>query len=213
MMDVLLSAYLKETQELLFRVYADEIPEADRKVRSKLSHLTAWDLLGAAMLRDFGIRHVKAARTGLEKPQLTDTPLCMNLSHCADLAVCAVSRIPVGLDAEIMRKMRENLLPRICTPEESAYILAQNDKNRAFTRIWTLKEAYGKWSGEGIRIPLETVGFRLEPHLQMTAQREENLRFIQMIRDDLHIVTVCVQAAREICIEKNNDWEIVNDGI
>lgn len=212
MSETLLSAYRNDTQELLFRVYAAEIPEADRRIRARLSHLTAWDLLSAALLEDFGIRHVRAARTGLEKPYLLNIPLHMNLSHCADLAICAVSRIPVGTDAETPRKCRENLLPRICTPEESAYILVQPDKNRAFTRIWTLKEAYGKHSGEGIRMNLHETGFRIEPHLQMLSPDVPDLRFFQMIHDNYHFVTVCLQETAEISLIKSDEWELYTDG-
>lgn len=211
-MTELLSAYTKETHLLLFRVYAQEIPAAERRERAKLSHLAAWDLLGAALYRDFGIRHIRVKRTGLEKPQLVHETLHMNLSHCAGLAVCAVGTVPVGIDAEPPRPVREALLPRMCTPEETAYILAQEDRNFAFSRIWTLKEAYGKLSGEGIRMNLQNIGFRLVPHLQLTAPELPDLRLIQLTQENRYAVSVCIRYENAFDVEKNENWEMNTNG-
>ena len=211
-MTELCSAYPKETHSLLFRVYAQEIPAAERRERAKLSHLAAWDLFGAAMLRDFGIRHIRVTRTGLEKPQLVHETLHMNLSHCAGLAVCAVGIVPVGVDAEPPRPVREKLLPRMCTPEETAYILAQEDRDFAFSRIWTLKEAYGKLSGAGIRADFRTVGFRLEPRLQMTVPEEPDLCFLQMTQENRYAVSVCIRYENALDVEKSRNWEMNING-
>ena len=54
-MKMLWSGTDPETNRLLFRVYAAEIPDTERKLRTRLSHLTALDLLSAVLLRDFGI--------------------------------------------------------------------------------------------------------------------------------------------------------------
>lgn len=211
-MTTLLSAYEKSTQMLYFRVYAQEIPETDRRSRSRASHLAAHDLLGAALLADFGIRHAQIAREGLEKPYLLEKSLHMNLSHCEGLAVCAISRQEIGVDAEPPRQMRENLLPRICTPEECAWILAQDDKNHAFTRIWTLKEAYGKYTGRGIRADFAALHFAVGAHVSIVEPAGENLRFFQLIRTKQHAVSVCVPACGDLTLEHAVGWELITDG-
>lgn len=210
-MTELLSAYDQSTQALVFRVYAQEIPETVRSLRSKISHLTAWDLFGAAMLKDFGKKHIRIVRKGMEKPYLLDDPLQMNLSHCDGLAVCAIGTVPVGIDCESPRTVRENLLPRLCTPEECAYILAQNDKNAAFTRIWTLKEAYGKWNGEGIRAGFQTIGFSLDTQLNMKEPDVPMLRFFQLLHEK-YTVSVCIQYEDGLSVKKHEKWEMITNG-
>ena len=191
-MNVLLSGYDKTTQELMFRVYLTEIPEVERSQRARLSHVIALDLLSAALCRDFGIRHGKLTRTGLEKPKLLHENLHMNLSHCADMAAAAVGRFPLGVDIETPRPVREKLLPRMCTPQETACVIAAEDSAFTFSQLWTLKESYGKYTGEGIRMQLSSVGFTLgDPPVFHSAHADE-VQFYQKILENQHVLSLCV---------------------
>ena len=198
--EILLSGFDKTTQELAFRIYCTEVPEAERRQMHKAEHFAALDLLGAALCRDFGIRHAKICRTGLDKPRLVHDSLHMNLSHCKGLAVCAVSRVPVGIDAETPRQVRDSLLPRICTPAETDWISSQDDKNLAFSRIWTLKEAYAKYTGAGIREPFSQLAFSLTDGIRFHHPDAENVRFFQLIRENHQVVTICL---------KNGVWGLI----
>lgn len=188
----LLSGYHKTAHELMFRVYLAEIPETERRLQAKLSHLTALDLLSAALCRDFGIRHGKIARAGLEKPQLLHENLHMNLSHCRGLAAAAVGRFPLGIDAETPRPVREKLLPKLCAPGEAACILAAEDRELMFSRIWTLKESYGKLTGEGIRMKLTEYEFQPGNPPVCLHPEAENYLFYQKILDNQYIISLCV---------------------
>lgn len=80
--------------------------------------------------------------------------LQFNVSHSGDLALVAVSRLPVGIDLECMIPTLDwaVLAAAHCTPPEQAYI-AGNGWNRAlarFYRVWTRKEAYLKGIGVGL---------------------------------------------------------------
>ncbi len=211
-MITLLSAYEKSTQNLVFRVYAEPIPETDRRVRNQISHLAACDLLGAALFADFGIRHVKIRREGMEKPYLLEKSLFMNLSHCKGLAVCAIAGSEIGIDAESPRRLREQILPRICTESETAWILSQEDKNLAFTRIWTLKEAYGKYTGRGIRENFAALDFSLSPEITLRGAESENLRFFQLIRENSHVVSVCVPFRGALTLTHAPEWALIGHG-
>ena len=191
-MSILLSGYEKTTQKLCFRVYLAQIPETERRLRTRCEHLTALDLLSAALYRDFGIRHAKIRRSGLKKPVLQHDSLHMNLSHCRGLAAAAVGTVPLGIDAEIPRTVRENLFPRICTPEEVAEITAADDKNFVFTRFWTLKESYAKYTGEGIGLNFSTLGFTLGNPLVFHHPAAENVMFIQQILENQSVISLCV---------------------
>ena len=193
-MTELLSGYDINTRELIFRVYAAPIPETERGRRHKISHLVALDLLGAALLRDFHIRHAMIKRIGLQKPQLIHENLYMNISHCSGLAVAAVGYVPLGVDAETPRAYKERFLPRICAPDEvSAIMQAEDaDKNLVFSRFWTLKEAYAKYTGKGIGMKFSELGFTLGDEIHFHHPDAENVQFYQLLLQKIYVVSLCV---------------------
>lgn len=77
----------------------------------------------------------------------------VNLSHGGDYAACALDSKEVGIDVEGGRQYKENVARRICSIEEMQSLSAlkkEEEKNSAFTRLWTRKESAAKLSGEGI---------------------------------------------------------------
>ncbi|MEU5088328.1 4'-phosphopantetheinyl transferase superfamily protein [Streptomyces sp. NPDC021356] len=94
--------------------------------------------------------------------------LHLSLAHTEELIAVAVSRGgPVGVDAESVtrRASFELLRAHVCTPEEAEVLAALPDaeRNARFLRLWTLKEAYTKALGQGMRRRFNAVGFRWEP--------------------------------------------------
>ena len=78
-----------------------------------------------------------------------------NLSHSQDFAIYAVcSDREVGIDLEYINPQCDvdSIAERYFLPSEQKIIsnLCDRDKYLAFYRAWTLKEAYGKATGEGI---------------------------------------------------------------
>ena len=74
-----------------------------------------------------------------------------NISHAADAIVCAVSDRPVGIDMEKKRKVNLRIINRFFAENERAFVLAgHNDQDERFTQIWTMKEAYVKYTGKGL---------------------------------------------------------------
>ncbi len=61
-----------------------------------------------------------------------------------------LSRPSVGVDIEYVREHDVKIAERFFTVEELEYIDHSFDHNENFTRIWTSKEAYGKFTGGGI---------------------------------------------------------------
>ncbi|WP_203076426.1 4'-phosphopantetheinyl transferase family protein [Falsiroseomonas ponticola] len=92
--------------------------------------------------------------------------LRFNISHTRNLVACAVARDDdVGLDVEDLtrREAGEGIAERFFAPSEAAMIAAlpRAERHEAFLRIWTLKEAFVKATGEGIAMGLENFGFTL----------------------------------------------------
>ena len=86
------------------------------------------------------------------KPFIKNCPLYFNISHCRLGAVVAVSESPVGVDVQNIGDYNKKVAERVCTEEELLLINNSPDKAKAFTRLWTLKEAAAKYDGKGIQI-------------------------------------------------------------
>lgn len=208
----LFSLYDKNTQELMFRVYALPCEKEDWTQVKRYQHYAAHDLLGAALLEDFGVRHIQIAREGLEKPKLLHDSLQFNLSHCKGLAVCAVGRGVVGVDAEPPRAVKAKLLETVLTPAERAWLAGQSAP-LAFSRLWTLKEAFTKYTGEGIRRPFAKIGFSLENGIAFHGASAEQLAFYQFFRGDDLVISLCVPAGEYRAILHNTAWNCGESGI
>ncbi|RLV08831.1 hypothetical protein CTZ27_08785 [Streptomyces griseocarneus] len=108
-------------------------------------------------------RAVRPARTHLGRPYIEGLPgLRVSLSHSGPVLAVAVSTHgPVGVDTE--RVARGTTLPpgRMCTPAEAGRLAGLREDERAaeLLRLWTLKEAYTKALGVGLRRSPRTFGF------------------------------------------------------
>jgi 4'-phosphopantetheinyl transferase len=90
-----------------------------------------------------------------------------NLSHSKDLVIYAVgwNRV-IGIDIEYHHPLSDmnNFAEQYFSPRESAYInlLSAEQKESAFFKLWTCKEAFLKANGSGLRMPLNEVEISLE---------------------------------------------------
>jgi 4'-phosphopantetheinyl transferase len=140
---------------------ADERRRADRLLRQE----DRWRFVQArAALRTILARYcgagpdaivLREGRNG--KPELERRPscrdICFNLSHSGELALLAFAvGTPVGVDVEAVRPIPEEqeLAQRFLTASERLALGAVRDRESAFLRIWTLKEALLKATGEGL---------------------------------------------------------------
>ncbi|MGD8926282.1 MAG: 4'-phosphopantetheinyl transferase superfamily protein [Thioalkalispiraceae bacterium] len=99
--------------------------------------------------------------------------LSFNLSHSADVAIIAIGyEEGIGVDIEKIDTKIEmhDLIQRYYTEQERCTILAQPeaDQYRAFYSIWTKKESYMKFTGDGLS--LEPDSFEVRPPLAAISQ-------------------------------------------
>lgn len=113
------------------------------------SYLMLIDLLGISTLPDFQYNEYG-------KPFIPNA-LYFSISHCQHAIAVAVSEQPIGIDIESVRPFRSALIERTMNEEEQATIHRANDASRAFTALWTQKEAVVKWQGTGIISDLRTI--------------------------------------------------------
>lgn len=129
--------------------------------------------LGAGLLLDFGLRRwgikersARLAYGGNGKPFLADRKdVFFNLSHSGNLVMAAFSGAEVGCDVEQIKTADLRVARRFFALEEQAFLegcTSEAEKNDAFFRLWTLKEAFMKATGEGARLPLSDFCVRLD---------------------------------------------------
>ena len=125
---------------------------AGAKIQTNDGHIEAYALLRTLWREETGRPFPLIARTERGKPYFVDEKLYFSISHTKRNAFCALSDVPVGIDAEETdRVVNPALAEKILSPREYAQYLAANDKNKALLTFWVLKEAEAKCTGEGLR--------------------------------------------------------------
>jgi 4'-phosphopantetheinyl transferase len=104
------------------------------------------------------------------KPILANPPAAthFNLSHSANLAICAISSTCVpGVDIEYLARDvdHDGLAGRFFSTREYAELqrIPVAARNRAFLTCWTRKEAVAKATGQGLHLPLRQIEVNVAP--------------------------------------------------
>lgn len=138
------------------------------------------------------------------KPQVAGCEgLHFNLSHTGNYAVAVFSDASVGIDIEHRRALKQTLLDKCCTKGEQAWIQSQPDKEMAFVRLWTAKESYVKWSGEGITFPLKSIAVHRKEN-GIAFYREGILQPVNFAEHDEipdYHICVCTESEKENAAE------------
>lgn len=164
------------TQELA-RLSTDEHARASRFVfdRDRFRYLNAHVALRALLSRRTGVPAVELVfRTGaFGKPSLVvETPCAFNLSDSADLALVLLGgegdECEIGVDLEVLRRVPDAtaLAQQNFTADECRELerMPADERDLAFLRGWTRKEACLKALGSGLSIAPETFETGLMPN-------------------------------------------------
>ena len=96
------------------------------------------------------------------KPYLADrSDTFFSITHSDKWVFLAVSDSEIGIDAQAPRKVCPRLAARSTTAEELAWV--KEDTEPHFTRLWTMKEAYLKYTGTGLILPIREVSISVPP--------------------------------------------------
>mgnify|MGYP002518472885 CR=1 FL=1 len=95
------------------------------------------------------------------KPYLPDGRAHFSLSHSGRYAFLLTADSPVGLDAQQIDSSRPRVAARCFTAAEQVW-LAQDPDGR-FARLWAMKEAYLKFTGFGLVLPMRSFTVPLPP--------------------------------------------------
>lgn len=143
-----------------------ELPEwrrtqvlAIKREEGRRLSVVAYRLLCRGLRREYGIDVPPSfAYEEGGKPYLKDYPrIHFNLSHCRAGAACVVAGHPVGVDIETVRPYKDALARYVLNDEEYAMVAESPNPASQFIRLWTMKEAYAKLTGRGLRDDLKTL--------------------------------------------------------
>jgi len=125
------------------------------------------------------------------KPHLKNYPnFHFNLSHTRNAIAVAIFDKPVGVDVEKIRNADLKIAKRFFAESEFAYIVkSEIGTDKRFYDVWTKKEAYIKYVGKGLSIPLnsfdvlctdisrQTQTFEKDGYIISVSSESQNQRF------------------------------------
>lgn len=196
--------------------------ERERAARLRLPSARRRNLATRALVRTVLSRYVPRAPQTWHfdvgahgRPRIADpgaVRLEFNIAHSEALVVMAVTAArSVGVDTEHIRRRTDTLaLERYFAPAERARLAALPSESRRtrFFELWTLKEAYLKARGMGLRLPLRGVAFDLSVpdrvQLSFTGAFEDTARrwaFAQFTLREHYMLAVCAERDGEAALE------------
>jgi len=128
-----------------------------------------------------------------------------NISHSGDMVVVAYGDSLVGVDVEQIRCRESDLkvAKRCFSPEEYSFIVddkfgvdldgISHSVEERFFMVWTMKEAYLKYKGCGISVPMNS--FQVKPYEGVVVG--EKLKCHPLIVGD-YVYSVCVDEGVEV---------------
>ncbi len=141
-------------------IYFTEIPERCRGNKS-MEHMIGEKLLEEGLRKEYGRDLAFEPRAAGEhgKPFFTLQPgIHYNITHSGKYAACIMAGEEVGIDIQEHREVNmELMLGRMVPANMEREILDADEPRKAFFAQWVLREAYIKWTGEGLSRDLHTI--------------------------------------------------------
>ena len=187
-----------------FDLWYDKMPDfRKRKIdalkphRSKLLSLGAGMLLDKA-LKDIGIDDYEIELDEHEKPHIKGHgDISFNISHSGEVVCLGISDKEIGVDVEKIRHFKESLINYIFITQDQdlakELMESESDKDKVYTRLWTVKESIMKHCGKGISLAPKNILLRLEDGKIKASSAVcdcEALNLLPYEIDD-HQITVC----------------------
>lgn len=129
--------------------------------KSKIESLGA-SILIDEVLKNYGLceKDMQYEKNEYGKPFLKGyEDIHFSVSHTKGYSLCSFSDISVGADIQIIGRDSIHLVKRFYTNDEANYVFSKPDdesQQKAFYRLWSLKESYIKAVGKGMSIPIES---------------------------------------------------------
>lgn len=189
----------QDAYERLLCFVSPEVRNRCRRFRLREDSLRT--LYGELMLRHVLCRHFSFKNDEIEivkgdngKPYLKDFPIYFNISHAGNLVVCAFSEHEVGVDVEQIRNIDLAIAKHYFCKSECEDLNAKSIDQRLnyFFSLWTLKESYMKWLGDGMSIPLDSFCFKVDDYGIDVADEHRSIKpFFKQFSIDGYKLSLC----------------------
>jgi 4'-phosphopantetheinyl transferase len=168
------------------------------KIRNYKNEMTARLSLGAGVLLRIvmdknGVSEEQIVTEEYGKPYLSGGAFHFNLSHSGDMVVCAISEKQIGVDIEQIEDIKENIARRFFTKYENQYLnqYKEERKRNEFFRLWTMKESYMKYTGEGMKLALDKFEFHFDNETSVYRDGKKVVCYIKEYDVPGYRLTVC----------------------
>ncbi|MCQ2551129.1 MAG: 4'-phosphopantetheinyl transferase superfamily protein [Clostridia bacterium] len=154
----MITVYYADAPKDAYEKYVDRLSPSRREKASSFKFLNDQNMSVTAgllideYLKTMGLREKDMEYEGV-KPRFKDLSLFFNISHSKGKVMVAFSDKEIGSDIEVIEKEDLKVAKRFFCEEE--YEVIKEDPSYFF-RFWTLKESYIKFTGEGLRLPLNS---------------------------------------------------------
>lgn len=161
-------------------IYNREMPKLSRIRREEIERKKNYDdrkrsLAGEMLTRKYLSRLYNVPETeitiqkGLHgKPYVINIDAHFSISHSENYTVVAISNEPIGVDTEIIRDFSAIVAHKTFNSYERNYVAGnspfrkKSQMEKAFYEIWTAKEAYLKFTGQGLSGGINSLSFEGE---------------------------------------------------
>jgi len=186
--------------------------ERTRKEKDKIEKILGWAMCRMEASSRYGIPPAEIRIDFHEKgkPFFPDFPdFKFNITHGGGIvAVAFCDHHEVGIDVESgARKVNPMIAERYFTPTEAEFLqkTLPQQRSHAFLRLWTVKEAYLKMTGDGLSKPLNSfeiqyVGDEIKIYENGKLQ---DCTVFQYETEQQQIITVCVEGRGMGCMTVN----------
>lgn len=208
--------YLEEEfQSLLLSLYPERKKAVEKlnNQKAKLTSMATGLLLQEIVKNELGIEpsELTIAKGEQGKPYVEGCEsFFFNISHSGDKVAIAYGDSPVGVDLEYIRCGKNDLkVAKRCFKEEEYRFITDecweldaagnsHSVEERFFMVWTMKEAYLKYNGTGISVPMNS--FCVRPYEGIIDG--EKLKCEPVVIND-YVCSVCVQEGVEVtlCLE------------
>lgn len=190
-------------------IYIEQVESdnLDGKNHHKLLHEFAHELLKKAVLEQYPQKADKLTMRKQEhgKPyfveegqenQEVSSQIYFNLSHSGKMAACVIGQAQVGIDIEKIRPYNPKVADRILSDQEWEILQKSQEKGKDFIRFWTLKEAYGKYTGKGLSMDFKKIMFHWEEDGEIISN-DSQVKFFQWEINQEYYLALCVDSKAE----------------
>lgn len=146
---------------------------AYKQEKDKITSVLAFLLLRFALFKEYNTVSMPQIETDENgKPFEVNKKYHFNLSHCDTAVACALNTAPVGIDVQDFRPVKSNVVRRVCSATEQNLLSIAEQPECTFAAFWASKEAYGKYTGQGIGFDLQRTCFCTENTFPCTGKTE-----------------------------------------